>query len=169
MRLWALHKRSQRIGRLVVMLATAAIVIASSAALAVEPSERLADPVLEARARKLSSELRCLVCQNQSIDDSNAPLARDLRAVVRERLQTGATDTQVMAFIVERYGEFVLLRPAFGLHTAVLWFAPLLVLGTAAAVWYRRRQDSRRVPRAADMPLTAQEKQRLAEIMGRKP
>jgi cytochrome c-type biogenesis protein CcmH len=133
---------------------------------AVEPGERLADPVLEARARKLSGELRCLVCQNQSIDDSNAPLARDLRMVVRERLQTGATDSQVMSFIVERYGEFVLLRPKFGLHTAVLWFAPLLVLGAALAYWLRRRQAVTAIPRASDVALNAQELRRLDEIMG---
>jgi cytochrome c-type biogenesis protein CcmH len=140
-----------------------ALAVWTPTAFAVEPGERLADPALEARARKLSSELRCLVCQNQSIDDSNAPLARDLRVIVRERLQTGASDEQVMRFIVDRYGEFVLLRPAFGLHTAILWFTPLLVLGAAAAVWYRRRTSME--PRLTEVPLSADERAQLDKIL----
>src|SRR5690606_18954781 len=95
---------------------------------AVEPDEILSDPQLESRARKLSAELRCLVCQNQSIDDSNAPLARDLRLLVRERLKAGDDDKAVMRFIVARYGEFVLLRPTFSLNTLILWLAPLVLL-----------------------------------------
>ncbi len=100
----------------------------SIGALAVQPDEVLKDAKLENRARELSTELRCLVCQNQSIDDSNAPLARDLRLLVRERLTAGDTNEQTLAFIVERYGEFVLLRPTFTLHNLVLWLTPLIGL-----------------------------------------
>ena len=92
----------------------------------------LNDPALEARARKLSQELRCVVCQNQSIDDSNAPLAHDLRVIVRERLAAGDSDPQVLAFVQARYGEFVLLRPPLKLQTLLLWLAPLLLLAGAA-------------------------------------
>src|SRR5204862_687944 len=101
-------------------------------AFAVQPDEVLADPVLEARARVLSKELRCMVCQNQSIDDSDAPLARDLRILVRERLQAGDSDQRVIDFLVARYGEFVLLNPRFSAHIALLWVAhaPLLVIGS---------------------------------------
>src|SRR6202142_12551 len=95
--------------------------LAPSAAFAVTPDEILKDPALEARARNLSKELRCMVCQNQSIDDSEAPLAHDLRVLVRERLQSGDSDQQVLNFLVARYGEFVLLRPQFAWHTAALW------------------------------------------------
>ncbi|MGB3811480.1 MAG: cytochrome c-type biogenesis protein [Parvibaculum sp.] len=114
-------------------------------ALAVEPSEKLADPVLEARAREISKELRCLVCQNQSIDDSDADLARDLRHLVRDRLTAGDTDQQVLDFIVARYGQFVLLRPPFEPVTWLLWFAPAAVLligvGGFVMVFRRRRSD----------------------------
>ena len=95
---------------------------------AVQVDEILPDPVLEARAREISHDLRCMVCQNQSIDDSEAPLARDLRLLVRERLKAGDSDTQVVDFMVARYGEFVLLRPRVSWHTAVLWGAPLAIL-----------------------------------------
>src|SRR5947209_10528603 len=110
-----------------------AFCLLAAPAFAVQPDEILSDPALEARARDLSRELRCLVCQNQSIDDSNAPLARDLRLLVRERLNAGDTDAQVMQFVEDRYGEFVLLRPAFNAHTLLLWLAPLVVL--LGAVW----------------------------------
>ena len=99
------------------------IALAAPAALAVQPDEILTDPALEARARNLSRELRCMVCQNQSIDDSDAPLARDLRLLVRERLTEGDSDSQVLDFLVARYGEFVLLKPPFELHTLLLWGA----------------------------------------------
>src|SRR6188768_3481413 len=102
--------------------------IASSSSLAVQPEEMLRDPALEARARELSRELRCMVCQNQSIDDSEAPLARDLRLLVRERLTAGDSDAQVLDFLTARYGQFVLLKPPFGWDTALLWFAPAVVL-----------------------------------------
>src|SRR6516164_4208768 len=95
-----------------------------SSAVALGPDEVLSDPALEARARSLSKELRCMVCQNQSIDDSDAPLARDLRILVRERLQAGESDQQVINFLVARYGEFVLLKPRFSWHTALLWLGP---------------------------------------------
>jgi cytochrome c-type biogenesis protein CcmH len=115
--------------RLALLLALAVL---SSPALAVQPDEVLTDPVLEARAREISTGLRCLVCQNQSIDDSDAPLAKDLRVLVRERLKAGDDDRAVRDFIVQRYGEFVLLRPVFGMHTLLLWLTPLLVLGLGA-------------------------------------
>src|SRR2546430_12965516 len=98
--------------------------VAVPSAIAVEPNEVLTDPALEARARALSKELRCMVCQNQSIDDSEAPLARDLRILVRERLQAGESDRQVIDFLVARYGEFVLLRARVSLHTALFWVCP---------------------------------------------
>ena len=129
-------------------------------ALAVLPDERLADPALESRARALSQDLRCMVCQNQSIDDSDAPLARDLRVLVRERLKAGDSDRQVMDYLVARYGEFVLLRPRLGWHTAVLWGAPVLFLlvgGAYLAVAARRRRLSPVQP----APLTEEEKAKL--------
>ena len=105
----------------------------------VEPNEALADPALEARARDLSAELRCLVCQNQSIDDSDADLARDLRILVRERLTAGDSDSEVMAYLVSRYGEFVLLRPRLSLRNALLWGAPLaLLMGGVVYLWVAR-------------------------------
>jgi len=115
--------------------------VAVPCAMAVEPDEVLSDATLEARARALSKELRCMVCQNQSIDDSEAPLARDLRILVRERLQSGDSDGQVIDFLVARYGEFVLLRPRFTWQTAVLWLGPaamLLIGGCAVLVLARR-------------------------------
>ncbi len=102
-------------------------------ALAVQPDEVLSDPALEARARTLSRDLRCLVCQNQSIDDFDAPLARDLRILVRERLVAGDSDAQVKDFLVARYGQFVLLKPGLNWHTAALWLAPPIIL--AAGPW----------------------------------
>jgi len=105
-------------------------------AYAVQPDEIMDDPVKEARARVLSRELRCMVCQNQSIDDSDAPLARDLRLLVRERILTGDTDSQVIDFLVARYGEFVLLKPRFNPHTVLLWLLPPLALrGGGLALW----------------------------------
>jgi cytochrome c-type biogenesis protein CcmH len=110
-------------------------------ALAVEPDEILSDAALEARARSLSKELRCMVCQNQSIDDSDAPLARDLRILVRERLQAGESDQQVIDFLVARYGEFVLLRPRLSWHTTLLWLAPAAapLVGACALLVLARR------------------------------
>ena len=112
--------------RLRILLASALFV--ATAAGAVLPDEQLADPALEARARAISQQLRCVVCQNQSIDDSDAPLARDLRIIVREQLSAGKSDEQTMDYIVARYGNFVLLKPPLELHTLLLWFGPGIVL-----------------------------------------
>ncbi len=132
---------------------------------AVEPNEMLANPTLEARARALSKELRCMVCQNQSIDDSEAPLAHDLRLLVRERLKAGDSDAQVMDFLVARYGEFVLLKPRLSWHTALLWCLPpaVLVIGmTLALAWVRRR---RMAPAATEANLTPAEEARLSKLL----
>jgi cytochrome c-type biogenesis protein CcmH len=131
---------------------------------AVEPDEVLQDGALEARARKISQELRCLVCQNQSIDDSNAALAKDLRVLVRERLSTGDSDAAVLSFVEARYGEFVLLRPKLNVHTLLLWLAPLLVL-VGAVMGVLRGARRPRAPAAA--PLTEAEQRRLAELLQR--
>jgi cytochrome c-type biogenesis protein CcmH len=136
--------------------------ITATMALAVEPDEILKDSLLESRARKLSTELRCLVCQNQSIDDSNAPLARDLRVIVREQLSAGRTDAQVMDHIVQRYGEFVLLRPRFNATTLLLWLAPLLLLlgGIAGIFMWARTRSA-----ITDAPLSASEQERLDALL----
>ena len=115
-----------------------ALLFAAGASLAVEPDEVLADPALETRARAIGKELRCLVCQNQSIDDSDAPLARDLRLLLRERLRAGDSDEQAVRYVVGRYGEFVLLRPPFRPETYVLWLGPALVL--TAVGWHLLRR-----------------------------
>jgi cytochrome c-type biogenesis protein CcmH len=139
--------------------------LAAASALAVEPSERLADPALEARARALSSELRCLVCQNQSIDDSGADLAHDLRVLLRERISAGDTDAQVLQFMVRRYGDFILLKPPVQPDTYLLWFGPfaVLALGAAGAAIYLRR--SRRRPDQAPAPLSAEERRKLDKLL----
>lgn len=127
---------------------------------AVEPDEILPDPVLESRARSLSAGFRCLVCQNQSIDDSDAPLARDLRLLIRERLNAGDTDREIKSYVVSRYGDFVLLKPPFKAQTLVLWVSPfLLLLAGTLIIFFRRR----RTP-ASDRPLTESESRRLREL-----
>jgi cytochrome c-type biogenesis protein CcmH len=134
-------------------------------AAAVQPDEMLKDPALEGRARDLSRELRCMVCQNQSIDDSEAPLARDLRILVRERLTAGDSDAQVVDFLVARYGEFVLLKPRLEWRTAVLWLTPAgALLAGAVAVFFavRRRRGA---AQAMPAPLNADEERRLAEVI----
>lgn len=131
-------------------------------AVAVQPDEVLPDPALEGRARAISAELRCLVCQNESIDDSNAMLARDLRILVRERLKNGDTDAQVLDFVVARYGEFVRLRPVFGPHTLLLWFAPLAILMVGALVMLR---SVMKAGGGRAEPLTAEEKARLDAVL----
>jgi len=133
--------------------------------LAVESKEVLTDPALEARARNLSKELRCMVCQNQSIDDSEAPLAHDLRVLVRERLKAGDSDAQVVNFLVARYGEFLLLRPPLAWHTAALWGLPpaALLIGVVAIVVIVRRRRNVPIPPPAN--LTAAEESRLSELM----
>ena len=132
-------------------------------ALAVEPGEKLADPELEARAREVSKELRCLVCQNQSIDDSHAALAGDLRHLVRDRITAGDSNAQVLDYIVARYGEFVLLKPRFEPATVILWLAPFGVIVLGGAGLYlasRRRQIAH-----ASQPLDQEEKIRVAQLL----
>ena len=141
---------------LVLLLALAA------PALAVNPDEVLADPALEERARQLSKGLRCVVCQNQSIDDSEADLARDMRLVVRERLAAGDTDAAVRDYLVARYGEFVLLRPPLAAHTIILWATPALLLGAGALVLAARRRG----PPAEPDRLSADEERALAAALG---
>lgn len=120
------------------------LLVSASASLAVNPDEMLADPALEARARDISQNLRCLVCQNQSIDDSNASLAKDLRIIVRERLTAGDSNEQVLDYVVKRYGNYVLLKPPFQADTALLWLLPfiLLALALGAAYAYLRQQPA---------------------------
>lgn len=134
-------------------------------ALAITPGEALDDPVLEERARSISKTLRCLVCQNQSIDDSNADLAKDLRLLVRERVVAGDTDEEVKAYIVARYGDFVLLKPPFKAKTYALWLGPIAVLALAAAgvLAYYRRQ--RRRPETAGAPLDPEERRRVEALL----
>jgi cytochrome c-type biogenesis protein CcmH len=141
-----------------------ALLFGSTPLRAVEPNEMLSDPTLEARARVLSKDLRCMVCQNQSIDDSEAPLAHDLRVLVRERLKAGDSDTQVLDFLVARYGEFVLLRPPLSWHTAALWGLPpaALAIGIAAMAIIIKR---RRTATAAVENLSAAEEARLSELL----
>lgn len=146
------------------VLMVAALALPPVAAFAVNPGEQLADPGREARARALGAELRCMVCQNQSIDDSDAPLAKDLRLIVRERISAGDTDAQVLGFLTDRYGEFVLLRPVLRGGTLLLWgFAPgLLALGLAGyAIWgFRSRGRA-----SAGAGLTDREHQRVEELL----
>ena len=131
-------------------------------AFAVQPDEVLQNPQLETRARALSQHLRCMVCQNQSIDDSDAPLARDLRLLVRERLSAGDSDSQVIDFLVSRYGEFVLLKPRFEWHTAALWLLPPVILLAGAIAVFR---STRRRPVAPDPALSEAERAKLSAIL----
>lgn len=144
----------------IVVLAT----FAAPAAFAVQPDEIMGDPAKEARARDLSRELRCMVCQNQSIDDSEAPLARDLRLLVRERIATGDSDNQVMDFLVARYGEFVLLKPRVNEHTLLLWLVPPLALfGGGVALWLHNRR--RKSAADASLQLTPEEEARIESLI----
>ena len=137
------------------------LLISLTQALAVEPDEILSDPVLESRARALSAGFRCLVCQNQSIDDSDAPLARDLRLLIRERLKSGDSDAKVKAFVVSRYGDFVLLKPPFDARTLLLWITPfLLLLGGVLFLATRRPQAA-----SPDRPLSEEERRRLEDLL----
>ena len=143
-------------------LALLAFVLAAPAAFAVQPDELLPDPALEARARALSAELRCLVCQNQSIDDSDASLAKDIRVLIRERISKGESNDEVRNFLVSRYGDFILLKPPLKPETWLLWLSAPLTLGLGAlAIFYA----ARRTP-AATPALSAEEQIRLAEIAG---
>ncbi len=141
------------------------VLLAPLAALAVEPDEILGDATLEARARALSRELRCMVCQNESIDESHAELARDLRLLVRERLTAGDSDEDIRAFLVQRYGDFILLKPPFKLATWLLWGAPFLVLaaGGGAIIFAVRRR-----PSSLDSiePLSQSERAKLEDLLG---
>lgn len=133
------------------VLAASTLGLAGLPALAVQPDEVLKDPALEARARHISEGLRCLVCQNQSIDDSDAPLAKDLRVLVRERLKAGDSNRQVVDYVVSRYGEFVLLRPVFAWHTLLLWLTPLLAVGFGAfGLWRLSRRRAPKVDRLSE-------------------
>jgi cytochrome c-type biogenesis protein CcmH len=140
----------------------------ASPAHAVQPDEIMSNPAQEARARNLSRELRCMVCQNQSIDDSSAPLARDLRLLVRERIAKGDSDQQVLDFLVARYGDFVLLKPPFEKSTLPLWLlTPLVLLGGGLALWGYSRRRSKAMRAAADAPprLSEEEEARLAKLV----
>jgi cytochrome c-type biogenesis protein CcmH len=155
---------AQLAGRLIATLIVLWLACSASSSQAVEPGEMLADPALEARAREIGRELRCLVCQNQSIDDSDADLARDLRMLVRDRLNAGDTDRQVVDYIVSRYGDFVLLRPPIKPMTWALWFGPPLIAGVgliALVVYYRRARRAAEPP----APLSEKEEQRIAQLL----
>ena len=143
-------------------LLTLGFLLVAAVAGAVQPDEVMKDPALEARARNLSAELRCLVCQNQSIDDSDAPLARDIRLLIRDRIGQGESNDAVRAFLVSRYGNFILLKPPFELATALLWLSgPLTLALGALSVYFARRRAPPPPP-----PLSAEEERRLKEIEG---
>ena len=144
------------------LLAILALWAALSPALALSPEEQLSDAALEHRARDISSQLRCLVCQNQSIDVSDAPLAKDLRTLVREQLLSGKTDAEVMDFIVARYGDYVLLKPRLNSETVLLWGTPFAVLLIAGAALILRRRRSEPAPEA---PLSEAERETLRKAM----
>ncbi len=139
------------------------LMISAWPAFAVNPDEVLADPALEARARALSAQLRCMVCQNQSIDDSNAELAKDLRLLVRERITNGDSDAAVIGYVVSRYGEFVLLKPRFEAKTLILWGAPVILLlaGAVAMLTAVRR----RTGKVTGTKLSAEEQARLDAVL----
>jgi len=141
------------------VLALLLLLVSLSPAFAVQPDEMLKDPALEARARDISTGLRCLVCQNQSIDDSNATMARDLRILIREQLVEGKSDAEVVDFVVARYGDFVLLKPRFKGTTIVLWLAPFVILGLVLVVAVRKRA------RPAVNPLSEAEKAEITALI----
>ncbi len=151
-----------------VVVALFALVIAASLfpgrSLAVNPNEVLSDAALEQRARNLSSKLRCLVCQNQSIDDSDASLAKDLRVLLRKRLVAGDSDDEVVDYIVSRYGEFVLLQPRFGLHTLVLWSLPVVLILTGFLVLLYNLKNSRK---SDGQTLSDEENARITQLLGK--
>jgi cytochrome c-type biogenesis protein CcmH len=154
--------------KILVCMFAIAVMAAAPAAYAVQPDEIMSDPAKELRARDLSRELRCMVCQNQSIDDSEAPLARDLRLLVRERIAAGDSDAEVLDFLVARYGEFVLLKPRLSPHTWLLWLVPPLALvGGGFALWTynRRRLMSAASDDQSAFKLTAAEEARLEQLI----
>lgn len=151
-----------------ILLAFAILLVPAPAAEAVNPDEVLKDSLLEKRARALSKNIRCLVCQNQSIDDSDADLARDLRVLVRERLVAGDSDTEVLDFLIARYGDFVMLKPPFKAATYILWFGPLLVFLLAAAglvMYFRRRPTEAEEAVETGPRLSSEERDRLARLL----
>lgn len=157
-------RRQQITARWKGLMIAAAIGLTPLPALAVNPDEVLKDPVLEERARGLSAQLRCMVCQNQSIDDSNAELARDLRLLVRERIVDGDSDAQVIDYVVSRYGEFVLLKPRLSGKTVALWAMPvglLLIGGVTVVMMARRRREA-----PEERALSAEEQARLDKLLG---
>jgi cytochrome c-type biogenesis protein CcmH len=155
---------------LMLLVALLVALLAPSTLWAVEPNEMLSDPTLEARARALSKELRCMVCQNESIDDSGAPLAHDLRVLVRDRIKSGDSDTQVLDFLVARYGEFVLLKPRLSWHTLALWGLPptVLVIGAVIILMDLRRRRAAQTAESTSN-LSAAEEARLAELLRDRP
>jgi cytochrome c-type biogenesis protein CcmH len=160
------------LSKILACLFAVALMVGSSAASAVQPDEIMSDPAREARARDLSRELRCMVCQNQSIDDSEAPLARDLRLLVRERIAAGDSDAQVIDFLVARYGEFVLLKPRLKPHTLLLWLLPPLALaGGGFALWMQSRRRSRAAAAEdqSSFKLTSEEEARLQRLIAAEP
>ncbi|MGY4569257.1 cytochrome c-type biogenesis protein [Bradyrhizobium sp. USDA 3256] len=153
---------------LAAVVLAAALMLGAMPARAVLPDEVMADPAKEARARELSKELRCMVCQNQSIDDSEAPLARDLRLLVRERISAGDSDAQVIDFLVARYGEFVLLKPRLNEHTLLLWLTPPLALLLGGfALWRLGRRKANPAAGGGDSApgLTSDERARLERLL----
>jgi cytochrome c-type biogenesis protein CcmH len=150
--------------RYVWQIVLALVLLSPTVALAVQPDELLSDPKLEQRARNIASGLRCLVCQNQSIDDSDAPLAKDFRVLVRDRLKAGDSDEQVLRFVVSRYGDFILLKPPFNVQTVLLWTLPGLILLAAGGVILfnvRRQRTAAAVPK----PLNEAETAALRDIL----
>jgi cytochrome c-type biogenesis protein CcmH len=138
------------------------LAVLAGPALAVQPDEMMKDPALEARARSLSEELRCMVCQNESIDDSEAPLARDIRLLIRRRIKQGESNDAVRAYLVSRYGDFILLKPPFKPDTLILWLSPAIVLGLGVgAALFAHRRAPRVTPR-----LSPEEEARLATLTG---
>ncbi len=150
------------------LFALALLILTPQIGFAVEPGEILPDPALESRARALSTELRCLVCQNQSIDDSQAPLAKDLRMIVRERLTAGDSDDAVRTYLVQRYGDFILLKPPFKIETLLLWLTPLAVLALGALALLRSGRRGVAAAAGSSAALSDDEKQKLAGILGEK-
>ncbi len=148
---------------LFLMLTSILLALSCTPVLAVDPQEQLNDPVLEARARDISAGLRCLVCQNQSIDDSDAPLARDLRLIVRQQLLKGESNDQVVDYLVARYGEFVLLKPRLHLNTLILWLTPMILVAGGILLAARVLRSQREI--AAPLPLTPQEQAELQPLL----
>jgi cytochrome c-type biogenesis protein CcmH len=157
-------KRGRR--RVFAVLALVCLAVVQAPALAVQPDEVLKDPQLEARARALGRDLRCLVCQNQSIDDSDAALAKDLRLLVREQLKAGKSDQDIKDYLVARYGNFILLKPPFEWDTAALWLSPFVVFGLGGVMIWRARRKTDTTEAQAATPLSMEESERLKAMLG---